>query len=150
ATSATVAPPGPKPVDVFTNSAAAALARVHAVTFSSSVRSAASMMTLLNAPNSRQGIVTASMSVSTTRRSPDLSAPTLITMSISRAPSKIARRVSHPFTSAPPAPPRPAQGKADDRAHADAAPGEQPGRRCHPRRVDADRRELELRRLAAQ
>ena len=38
--------------------------------------------------------VTASMSRSTTRRSPDLSAPTLITMSISRAPSKIARRVS--------------------------------------------------------
>ena len=37
---------------------------------------------------------TASMSRSTRRRSPDLSAPMLITMSTSRAPSKIARRVS--------------------------------------------------------
>ena len=43
---------------------------------------------------SRQARVTASMSCSTSRRSPDLSAPTLITMSISVAPSKIARRVS--------------------------------------------------------
>ena len=48
----------------------------------------------LAAAASRQGRVTASMSHSTMRRSPDLRAPTLITMSISRAPSKIARRVS--------------------------------------------------------
>jgi hypothetical protein len=59
ATSAAVAPPGPNPVDVFTKSAAAAFASVHAVTFSSSVSSAASMMTLLSAPNSRHGDVTA-------------------------------------------------------------------------------------------
>ena len=52
------------------------------------------MMTLLTAPAARHGAVTASMSRSTSRRSPDLSAPTLMTMSISRAPSKIARRVS--------------------------------------------------------
>ena len=47
ATSAAVAPPGPKPVEVFTKSAPAAFASVQAVTFSSSVRSAVSMMTLL-------------------------------------------------------------------------------------------------------
>jgi hypothetical protein len=50
ATSAAVAPPGPKPVDVFTKSAPAAFASVHAVTFSSSVSSAASMITLLVTP----------------------------------------------------------------------------------------------------
>ena len=52
------------------------------------------MITLLRTPHSRHGATTASMSRSTTRRSPDLSAPTLITMSISVAPSKIARCVS--------------------------------------------------------
>ena len=44
------------------------------------------------------------MSRSTTRRSPDFSAPTLITMSISQAPSKMARRVSKCFVSAVVAP----------------------------------------------
>jgi hypothetical protein len=67
---------------------------VHAVTFSSSVSSAASMMTLLTTPPPGTDEATASMSRSTSRRSPDFSAPTLITMSISVAPSKIARRVS--------------------------------------------------------
>ena len=57
------------------------------------------MITLLRAPDSRHGPVTASMSRSTTRRSPDLSAPMLMTMSISRAPSKSARRVSYCLTS---------------------------------------------------
>ncbi len=52
------------------------------------------MITLLRTPASRHGEVTDSMSRSTRRRSPDFSAPTLITMSISRAPSKMARRVS--------------------------------------------------------
>ena len=62
------------------------------------------MITLLSAPQLRHGVVTASMSRSTARRSPDFSAPTLITMSISRAPSKMARCVSYPFTSAVVAP----------------------------------------------
>ena len=44
------------------------------------------------------------MSRSTVRRSPDFSAPTLMTMSISVAPSKIARRVSKFLTSAVVAP----------------------------------------------
>src|SRR5262245_7355621 len=67
ATSATVAPPDAKPVDVFTKSAPAALASVDAVTFSSSLNSAASMMTLLSTPDSRHGAVTASRSRSTSR-----------------------------------------------------------------------------------
>ncbi len=50
ATSAAVAPPGPKPVDVFTKSAPAAFDSVQAVIFSSSVSSAVSMITLLPAP----------------------------------------------------------------------------------------------------
>ncbi len=53
ATSAAVAPPGTKPVEVFTKSAAAAFASVHAVTFSSSVNNAVSMMTLLRTFDSR-------------------------------------------------------------------------------------------------
>src|SRR5438093_868973 len=53
ATSAAVAPPGPKPVDVLTKSAPAARAITQAFTFSSSVRSAASMMTFTSAPPPR-------------------------------------------------------------------------------------------------
>ncbi len=94
ATSAAVAPPEAKPVEVFTKSAPAAFESVHAVIFSSSVNSAASMITLLTTPAWRTGSTTASMSRSTVRRSADFSAPMLITMSISVAPSKIARRVS--------------------------------------------------------
>ena len=45
-TSSTVAPPGPKPVDVFTKSAPAALARMHPATFCSSLSKAVSRMTL--------------------------------------------------------------------------------------------------------
>ena len=62
------------------------------------------MITLLVTPHWRQGSTTASMSRSTVRRSPDLSAPTLMTMSISAAPSKMARRVSKFLTSAVVAP----------------------------------------------
>jgi hypothetical protein len=94
ATSAAVAPPDANPVDVFTKSAPAAFDSEQAVIFSSSVSSAASMMTLLIAPHCRHGSTTASMSRSTVRRSPDLSAPMLMTMSISVAPSKMARRAS--------------------------------------------------------
>ncbi len=94
ATSAAVAPPDAKPVDVFTKSAPAALASVEAAIFSSSVRRATSMITLLITLASRHGPTTAAMSRSTVCRSPDLSAPTLITMSTSEAPSKITRRVS--------------------------------------------------------
>ena len=55
ATSATVAPARAKPVDVLTKSAPAAFARTQAATFSSSVSNAASMITLLMTPASRQG-----------------------------------------------------------------------------------------------
>ena len=51
-----------------------------------------------------------------------MSAPTLITMSISRAPSKIARRVSYPFTSAVVAP----SGKPTTEHTPTAEPREQP------------------------
>ena len=67
ATSSTVAPPGPKPVDVLMKSAPAAATSVDALTFSSSVRSAVSMMTLLTAPPSRQAWTTPRMSSSTVR-----------------------------------------------------------------------------------
>ena len=50
ATSAAVAPPGPKPVEVFTNSAPPAFETTHAFTFSSSVSRAASMITFTIAP----------------------------------------------------------------------------------------------------
>src|SRR2546426_6013248 len=119
---------------------------VQAVTFSSSVSSAASMITLLSTPQSWHGMVTASMSRSTTRRSPDLSAPTLMTMSISRAPSKIARRVSYPLTSAVVAP----SGNPTTEHTPNAAADKQPGRQPHPRGVDAHGREVKLRRLSAQ
>ena len=94
ATSAAVAPPDAKPVDVLTKSAPAALASVEAEIFCSSVSSATSMITLLMTFASRHGPTTAAMSRSTTCRSPDLSAPMLMTMSTSVAPSKITRRVS--------------------------------------------------------
>ncbi len=67
ATSAAVAPPGPKPVDVFTKSAHAARAITHAFTFSSSVRSAASMMTLAIVPRVWHAATTPAMSRSTRR-----------------------------------------------------------------------------------
>ncbi len=91
-------------MEVFTKSAPAAFDSVLAVTFSSSVSSAASMITLLITPQGRQASVTATMSRSTVRRSPDLRAPMLITMSTSAAPSKITRRVSYCLTSAVVAP----------------------------------------------
>ena len=65
ATSYTVAPPGPKPVEVLTKWALARLARRLAMTFSSSVSMAASMITLQTAPASRQASETPAMSRST-------------------------------------------------------------------------------------
>src|SRR5579863_3553017 len=50
ATSSTVAPAGPKPVEVLTNSAPASLARPHAVIFCSSVSKAVSRITFTIAP----------------------------------------------------------------------------------------------------
>ena len=88
------------------------------------------MITLLTTPHCRQGSTTASMSRSTVRRSPDFSAPTLITMSISEAPSKIARRVSYCFTSAVVAPsgkPTTEQTPTPDPRSSDAAVATQTG-----------------------
>ena len=67
--------------------------------FSASLSSAASMMTLLMAPDSWQASLTRAMSLRTRSWSPLLSAPMLMTMSISRAPSRTARRASKAFTS---------------------------------------------------
>src|SRR5512143_2963588 len=58
-TSSTVAPPGPKPVEVLTNAAPASFAIAAARAFSSSVRSAASTITLTTAPPGRQASTTA-------------------------------------------------------------------------------------------
>ncbi len=82
------------PVLVFTKSALASLARRQAMTFSASVRSAVSMITLLMAPLSWQASLTAATSARTRSLRPDLSAPMLMTMSISRAPSRMTRRAS--------------------------------------------------------
>jgi hypothetical protein len=70
----------------------------------------------------------------------------LITMSISRAPSKIAalRFVALDVRGVR------AEREADDRADTDSTAGQQPRAQGNPGRVDADRCELELRSLAAQ
>jgi len=65
ATSAAVAPPDAKPVDVLTKSAPTAFDSVQAAIFSSSLSSATSSMTLLMTFASRQGPTTAAMSRST-------------------------------------------------------------------------------------
>jgi len=93
-TSSTVAPPFAKPVEVLTKSAPAFFEARHARTFSSSVSSAVSMMTLSNIPFSCAASATARMSSSTAQSSPDFKAPILMTISTSRAPLKIARRAS--------------------------------------------------------
>ncbi len=62
------------------------------------------MMTLFAAPTSRQASETRAMSSRTTSCMPLLRAPMLMTMSISRAPSRIARRASRALTSVVPAP----------------------------------------------
>src|ERR1017187_6236299 len=98
-TSRAVAPPVENPVEVFTNSARAFRAATQPATFSSSVRSDVSRITLRIAPPSWAVSATARMSSSTVRRSPDLSAPIAITMSISLAPSRMARRASSAFIS---------------------------------------------------
>jgi hypothetical protein len=95
ATSAAVAPPGPNPVEVFTKSAPAAFDSVQAVIFSSSVRRAASMITLLTTPHCRgTGSVTASMSRSTGAQVARLQRADVDDHVDLAAPSKIARRVS--------------------------------------------------------
>src|SRR5262249_13243745 len=87
-----------------TKSAPASLASTHARTFSSSVKSAVSIITLTMAQDSWAASTTDRISSSTDRSSRDLSAPILMTISISVAPSKIARRASYAFTSARVAP----------------------------------------------
>ena len=104
ATSATVAPPVPQPVEVLTMSASASLARRQATTFSSSVSREVSMMTFVIAPASWQTSAIFRISSPTHSCIPLLSRPTLMTMSISRAPSRSARRVSRTFTSVVAAP----------------------------------------------
>ena len=99
ATSAAVAPPGPNPVEVFTKSAPAFMLSSQPRIFSSSFSSAVSRMTLQMARPSRHASTTARMSLRTTASSRALSAPMLMTMSISRAPSRIARRASSALVS---------------------------------------------------
>ena len=81
-------------MDVFTKSAPAAFASVHAAIFSSSVSSAASMITLLVTPHSRHGPTTASMSRSTVLQVAGLQRADVDHHVDFRAPSKITRRVS--------------------------------------------------------
>ena len=91
-TSSTVAPPPPKPVEVLTKAAPAARAMAQPAIFSSRVSIAVSRMTLTGRPCAAS--TTARMSSKTASWSPPLSQPMLITMSISRAPSAMACRVS--------------------------------------------------------
>ncbi|CAG5144500.1 Uncharacterised protein [Streptococcus pneumoniae] len=95
-TSAIVAPPVEKPVDVLTKSAPAFWANWQTTTFSWSVRRQASIMTFTNL--SPLASTTARISDSTKAKLPDLRAPTLITISISSAPFWIASFVSNAFT----------------------------------------------------
>ena len=67
ATSATVAPPEAKPVEVLTKSAPAAFDSTQARTFSSSSSRAVSMMTLTTAPSGWAAPTTAATSRSTAR-----------------------------------------------------------------------------------
>ena len=83
AMSSAVAPPLANPVEVFTKSAPAFMLNSQARTFSSSVSSAVSRITLLSARPSLQASTTARMSRSTSASSSLLSAPMLMTMSIS-------------------------------------------------------------------
>ena len=94
AMSAAVAPPLLKPVEVFTKSAPARFDASHARTFSASVSRHVSRITFSRAPSLWQVSATAAMSRSTAASAPDFSRPTFITMSISQAPSSIARRAS--------------------------------------------------------
>src|SRR5205814_2430130 len=86
------------PVDVFTYPAPADFARRHAAIFSSRVRRHVSMITFVSTRGPHAS-TTARMSRSTARSLPDFSSPTLMTMSISPAPSRIARVASYAFTS---------------------------------------------------
>ncbi len=146
ATSAAVAPPGPKPVDVFTKSAPAALASVHAVTFSSSVRSAASMMTLLRAPASRHGAATASMSRSDQPQIARLERADvdhhvdLARAVEDRSPRLVVLGVRR----------RGAQRKTHHRADLDRRLAQQPRAFGHPGRVHADAGKPVLGRLPAE
>ena len=144
-TSSSVAPPPAKPVEVLTKSAPATLASEQPTIFSSVVSSVVSRMTLgrraARRPRPRRRCRARPVSWSC-----DLSAPMLITMSISRAPSWIARRVSYALTSDSVR----AEREADDRAHLDRRVAQQLGAQRDPGRVDAHRREAVLGRLLAQ
>ncbi len=100
ATSATVAPPGPKPVDVFTKSAPAFMLNSQPRIFSSSFEQRRLEDHLADRPavpaglDDRPDVLRAPAASSR-----PLSAPMLITMSISRAPSRIARRASSALVS---------------------------------------------------
>src|SRR3972149_3014279 len=102
------APPRAKPGEGLTKWAPAGRAHQQARTFSSSVRSAHSRMTFTSAPPVPKlrdaARTTPRMSCSTSSSSPDLSAPTLMTISISCAPSFTASSVSAAFTVASVAP----------------------------------------------
>ena len=146
ATSNTVAPPLAYPVLVFTKSAFACLASWQAITFSRSVRSAVSMITLLMAPDSWQASLTAAMSARTWSCRPDLSAPMLMTMSISRAPSRMTERASWALISGIVAP----NGKPMTLATGMPVPLRLAGGARDPDRVDADAREAVPDGLGAQ
>ena len=142
ATSATVAPPGPKPVDVLTKSAPAALASVQAVTFSSSVSSAASMITLLVTPQARQArghrldVLLDQPQIARLERADVDHHVDLGGAVEDRAARLVVLHVGG----------RRAQREADHRADADAGAAQLPRRQRHPRRVDAHRRETSARR----
>ena len=78
----------------FTKSAPARLQISDARTISSFVSRHVSRITFSRAPSPWHVAATDAMSARTTSRSPDFIAPTLSTMSISHAPSSIARRAS--------------------------------------------------------
>ena len=91
-------PAGWKPVDVLTKSAPAAIDARQAATISSSVRAAASIMTLRTRGEGTTRR-TAAISPSKSASRPSLTSSMLMTMSISSAPSATARAASKAFTS---------------------------------------------------
>ena len=99
ATAWALAPPaGWKPVEVFTKSAPARTAAPHAMTISSSVRAADSMMTL-RTPGAGTASRTPRISASNSSALPSLTSAMLMTMSTSSAPSATARAASKALTS---------------------------------------------------
>jgi len=104
------------------------------------------MITLFAAPDSWQASETPAISARTASSIPLLSSPILMTMSISRAPSRMARRASWALTSAVAAP----NGKPITEATATSVAAQVLRRATDPGRVDADGREAMLLRLRAQ